>query len=471
MSYVLRPCQVDLIDAGSQAYAKGARRVLMRADTGFGKTVCFAEITRRAFARGKRIIITAHRIEIVQQISRALDGFGVRHGRIQPGHTMTGDPVSVAMVQTLARRLDDVPEPDLLVVDEAHHAVSGTYERVSSRWQRARILGVTATPQRMDGRGLGDAFDAMVQAIPMAELIKLGYLAAYDYLAPPEKSDLSHVGTRAGDYKLDELAAAMDKAVVTGDAVEHYRDHLRGRPAIAFCVSIAHAEHVAAQFQQAGYRAASVDGTLRPDIRARLIASIGDGRLNVLTSCDLISEGTDIPAVAGAVLLRPTKSLGVYLQQVGRVLRPKADGSRAVIVDHVGNVHRHGLPDTPREWTLASRSKKAAAPDMRTCKACFQVFRVAPGWMQEACDDEPECLFAERGGASRPAPQVVDGRLEAMTPERLAELRAKPLREVLTGHETRAELLEIARARGYAPGWAWHVMQERRQRAAGRQAA
>ena len=464
ISIVARDCQVSWINGLSDAFRRH-RRVLGRADTGFGKTVCFAIITSRVAEKGKRVVIVAHRIEIVNQISRALDRMGVRHGRIQTGHTMTADLVQVAMVQTLAKRLHNMPEPDLLVIDEAHHAVAGTWSKVSEGWRTARILGVTATPQRTDGRGLGDAFDTMVEAIPMAELIAGGFLAGYDYLAPPAVADLSAVGTRMGDYKIDELAEAMDKSVITGDAVAHYRDHLQGRPAIAFCVSIAHSEHVAAQFQAAGYRAASVDGKMDSDLRGRRIASIGDGRLQVLTSCDLISEGTDIPAVAGAILLRPTKSVGMFLQQVGRVLRPKADGSRAVILDHVGNVHKHGLPDMPREWSLETRKKKAVTVKTATCKACFQVFAVKPGWAQDPCDDEPGCLFAEREAADKPPLEVVEGSLEAMTAERMAALRAKPLREILTGNETREQLEEIRKARGYAAGWVWHVLNERKSRA------
>jgi DNA repair protein RadD len=464
-SLTLRACQIDLINAGSAAYRSGHRRVLMRADTGFGKTVCFAEITQRAAAKGKRVVITAHRIEIVNQISLALTGMGVRHGRIQPGFTMTADPVQIGMVQTIGKRLDKLAEPDLLVIDEAHHAVAGQWAKVAAAWPNARVLGVTATPQRSDGRGLGDAFDAMVQAIPMADLIAQGYLAAYDYLAPPQQADLSGIGTRMGDYNVDELAEAMDKAVITGDSISHYRDHLQGRPAIAFCVSIAHAEHTAEQFAAAGYRAASVDGKMDGCLRKDRISAIGDGRLQVLTSCDLISEGTDIPAVAGAILLRPTKSVGMFLQQVGRVLRVKADGSRAVILDHVGNVHRHGLPDMPREWTLETRKKKPPAPATKTCKACFQVFAVKPGWMQEPCDDEPGCAFAEREAVSKPALEVVEGSLEVMTAERMAEIKAKPLRELLTGRETRAELDEIRKAKGYKPGWVWRTMQERKHRA------
>jgi DNA repair protein RadD len=459
----LRPKQVGFVGDIRGAF-RCFRRVLGVAPTGFGKTAVFSFITSEVARRGKLIIILAHRVEIVEQISIALDRFGVRHGRIQPGHVMTEDRVQVGMVQTVARRLDRIPEPDLLVIDEAHHAVAGTWKTICEAWTKCLLLGVTATPRRLDGRGLGDAFDTMVIGPSVADLIAEGFLAAYDYLAPPAKVDLSGVGTRMGDYKIDELAGAMDRSVITGDAVSHYRSHLAGRPAIAFCVSIAHAEHVAEQFRQAGFQAASVDGKLDAAIRRDRLAAIGDGRLNVLTSCDLISEGTDIPVVAGAILLRPTKSLSMAVQQVGRVLRVKPDGSRAVILDHVGNVNLHGLPDTPRDWKLDASKKKLESMPTATCKACYQVFAVEKGWRRGPCEDEPGCLFAEREAVGKPELEIVDGTLEAMTPERLAALRSKPLRELLTGNETRAELEEIRKARGYAAGWVWHVLNERKQK-------
>lgn len=445
------------------AFMAGIRRLLFVAATGFGKTFVFAWIARLAAQKGSRVVIVAHRVEIIEQISAALDRMGVRHGCIRPGHSMTDDRIQVAMVQTLSRRLDRVPEPDLLVIDEAHHAVAGTWANVAAAWTRARILGVTATPQRLDGRGLGAAFDRMIVGPQPAELIETGFLAPFDYLAPPQQADLSSITSRAGDFAIDELEDAMDKAVITGDAVSHYQKHLAGRAAIVFCVTVAHAEHVAAQFAAAGIRAAAVDGSMDKATRRDRIAAIGDGRLHILTSCDIISEGTDIPVVAGAILLRPTKSLSMFLQQVGRVLRLKPDGSRAIILDHVGSVHRHGMPDQVRDWSLNTKKRKPKAPGIRTCTTCFRSFAAETARKDAAsCEAEP-CPILAVAAAPKEQPEVVGGELQAMTAERLAHLKAKPLREILTGKESRAELEEIRKAKGYAPGWVWHVMQERRQ--------
>ena len=417
----LRGCQDDLIDAIAAKYSERFRRVVAVASTGFGKTIVFCALAARAMRKGKRVVIVAHRVEIVDQISWALDSFGVRHGRIQTGHSMTDDPIQVCMVITLAKRLDRIPEPDLFIVDECHHAVAASWKTIADAWQTARILGVTATPVRGDGRGLGEAFDAMVEAIPMSELIAAGYLSQYTYLAPPGQVDLSAIKTRMGDFAIDELAEAVDKAVITGDCIEHYRTYLNGRPAIAFAVTIAHAEHIAEQFRAAGFRAASVDGKMDKAERRQRIAAIGNGGLNVLTSCDIVSEGTDIPVVSGALLLRPTKSTGLFLQQVGRVLRPKPDGSAAVILDHVGNVHRHGMPDAPRQWSLDSKKKNQDQPGASTCPKCFRAFQSFPGWKKTAdCNEgQPEgCILnpTESDGENAKAPpEVVAGELKIVT--------------------------------------------------------
>ena len=463
MPVSLRPYQQQLVDEIRASFRRH-RRVLAVSPTGSGKTRVFTHISECAAALGSAATIGAQRIEIVEQISAGLDQLGVRHGRIMPGHSITDDIIQVGMIQTLARRLDQVSEPKLLVVDEAHHAVAGTWAKVASAWSRARQLGVTATPQRLDGRGLGLAFDEMVVGPSVGWLIGEGFLAPYTYLAPPQQADLSGISSRAGDFAIDELEQAMDRATITGDAVSHYQRHLAGRAAIVFCVTVAHAQHVAEQFLAAGIRAASVDGSMEKAVRRDRIAAIGDGRLQVLTSCDIISEGTDIPSVAGAILLRPTKSLSMHLQQVGRVLRPKADGSRAIILDHVGNVHRHGMPDEPRDWSLDARKKKPKAPAIRTCTTCFRSFAALTARIDAAgCEVEP-CPILQV--PARPAVELetIPGELHAVTADDLAHLRAGRLRDVLRGDETMAELQLIAKARHYAPGWAWRVMQERRQR-------
>jgi superfamily II DNA or RNA helicase len=477
MSVVLRDYQEALV-GDIRAAMRAHRRVLAVAPTGAGKTVIFSHIAHGAAAKGKRAVIVAHRREIVDQIGNALSNFGLRYGRIQAGHSQTNDPVQVAMVQTIANRLHRIAEPDLLVVDEAHHAVAGSWSKLAAAWPNAKILGVSATPERLDGQGLGAAFDVLVEGPTTADLIERGFLSDFEYFAPPAAADLSGIATRAGDYAVDQLAAAMDKATVTGDAVEHYRQHLNGRPAIAFCVTVAHAEHVAEQFRQAGFRAASVDGSLDASERARRVSAIGNGGLQVLTSCELISEGFDVPAVSGAILLRRTKSLAMFLQQIGRVLRIKPDGSRAVILDHVGNVNLHGSPKSPRLWSLNAKRRKDREASVRQCKVCFGVW--AAGEKSDCANRaSPECLFTNIAKSTEPfvAPEYVPGVLE-MVSERPAWaggidiLRASgdEWRSLVARARTKEQLMEIARARNYKPQWPYVILKQRMQRGEGRAA-
>jgi len=435
----------------------------------------FSYITTHAAAKANRVIIMAHRSEIVAQISEALDVMGVRHGRIQPGHNMTDDLVHAGMVQTVARRIDLIPAPRFLIIDEAHHAISKSYRDIVSAWPDAKILGVTATPQRLDGRGLGAIFDHMVLGPTPAELIAGGWLAPYTYLAPPSRVDLSGVGKIAGDYITDQLAAAMDRPTITGDAVTHYQQHLPGRPAIAFCVTVEHAEHVAAQFAAAGISAASVDGTMDRATRRDRIQGLAGGKYRVLTSCALISEGLDVPAVAGVIQLRPTQSLSMFLQQIGRAMRPKADRSHAVILDHVGNVGRHGLPDAARNWSLTDKQKKKAHPTQQ-CDVCFRVFAAGPGWKAAAlaeteCEEptDPDCVLRAESQSAPPAPpKQVDGALQVVTstPEwtggcDILSAGGPEWRALLARADTREKLDQIRRARGYKPQWVHFIMSGR----------
>lgn len=505
----LRDYQNDLVTGIRSAFTRSSR-VLAVSPTGSGKTVVFSYVTKGAEAKGNSVILCAHRSEIVDQISKSLDRFGVRHGRIQPRHAMATANCHVAMVQTLGNRLDRIPAPRLLVVDESHHCVSATYSKILEAWPDTKVLGVTATPKRLDGKGLGKWFDEMVIGPTSAELIKGGYLAGYQYLAPPSDLDLDGIKSRAGDFAIDAIAEAVEKSSIMGDAVNHYRDHLNGRPAIAFCVTVAHAQMVAEQFREAGYRAASVDGTMDKETRAERMAGIGNGELQVLTSCELISEGVDIPVVSGAILLRPTQSLAMHLQQVGRVLRPKADGSQAVILDHVGNVKRHGLPDAERMWSLADQ-KKTATPKTVTCDACYKVFSSDnPKWKDTAiCPADPEgkedielltiakrydqagikddrlpeaiayaatsertieCVLIPGAGAPRGLPDAVEGTLQIVTPTpdwaRGANIAADPLSSFMFLAETEDQLKEVARMRRYHPKWVKRVLAAKSESAA-----
>jgi len=461
MTFALRDYQKRDIRRLRAAITAGHGRILYQLPTGGGKTVLMAWMAARAAERGKPTMFIVHRQELLLQASRTFDAMGIDHGLIAPGHTMSRDVIQVASVLTLVRRFDRVVPPDLIVFDEAHHCPSNTWLRVFGRYPGAKAIGLTATPCRLDGRGLDDLFETMVRGPTARDLIDAGFLSDYVVYAPPIGIDLQGVRTRAGDFAKDQLAEAVDRPTITGDAVRHYLRLAQGKRAIAFCVSIDHSKHVAEQFRSVGVRAQHVDGTEDGRRRQRTMDSLATGDVQVLTNVDLISEGLDVPAVEAAILLRPTQSLSLYLQQVGRALRPQP-GKTAIILDHAGNVLRHGLPDDDRDWTLEGRPRKRGRngpePDLqvRQCPRCFACH--APSPRCPCCGYEHEVQGREV--------DHVDGELEQVD---LDALRRQRRREIGRAR-TLEELEAIAEARGYRKGWAWHVYQAR-QRRFGRAAA
>ena len=426
-----------------------SRRVLVVSPTGSGKTVMFSYIASRAAANGKRIGIFAHRVELIEQISASLKSFHVPHGIIAAGaSTNPHARTYVCSAQTYARR-QNMPVFDLIIVDEAHHCTKGsTWNTCLDASPDARVIGVTATPERLDGRGLRETFDAMVIGPTTRTLIDAGRLSDYRLFAP-SGVDLSGVHTVAGDYNRGELSAAADKATVTGDAVKHYRKYLNGAPSAVFCVGIAHAQHVAEQFRSEGFTAAHMDGGMNPIERKRVVDDFRRGALNILTSADLISEGFDCPGMHGAIMLRPTKSLALCLQQVGRALRTCPGKEKATILDHAGNTEHHGLPCSDRDWTLDGRKKAKAAPEASTYRDCKQCFARVP-LTRATC---PEC-----GAVFSAKPrdiQQVEGELaevdlaverkKAVSPERVAQRRARTM-EGLVDLFTRQRAQKLGRA-------------------------
>lgn len=459
-SVVLRPYQEDLIESLRERMRRRIKRVLTVLPTGGGKTVCFSYMSSRAADSGARVYIGVHRDFLLRQTSKALTSFGVRHGIIAPGHVPTPHKVQVISIPTWYRRLKKLPHPDLIIIDEAHHCAAKTWAGVVNYYPEAHLVGFTATPERTDGRGLNQFFHDLVEGPNVDELMDMGFLSRFRLLTPPTKIDLSGISKRGGDYAKNELAEATNTRVITGDAVMHYANQLSGRPAIAFCVTVQHAEDVAAAFREQGWRAASIDGTMNDAQREERLGGLANGGLNILTSCELINEGMDVPEVYGAILLRPTASLSVYLQQVGRTLRPKADGSPAVILDHVGNSETFGPPNLQRAWSLDGREKAAREVDVKQCSTCYRSFPANVKLRDCPEGEKPtNCPMhkAYNEGGGRDAPDVIDGELVEVkiTTEWSDDLCIKtaPLKKLVKKATTRQQLEEIQQARGYKPTW------------------
>jgi superfamily II DNA or RNA helicase len=418
----------------------------------------FSFITASAAAKGNRTLILVHRAELLEQCHRALDSMDVPHGLIAAGLTPERHQLTqVASVQTLIRRFDRVVPPDLIVIDEAHHATAGAWASVVAQYPEARVLGVTATPQRLDGKGLGQVFDDLIRGPEVADLIDQGFLARPIYFAPKTVS-MDGVRTTAGDYNRADIAERMDRPTITGDAVTHYRKYCDGHPCIVFCTGIKHAKHVAAAFNAEGYRFQVIDGTLVKEERARRVLDLSSGTLQGLVSVDIVSEGFDLPCVSTAILLRPTASLSLHLQQIGRVLRPSPGKQRAVILDHVGNCRRHGLAEEVREWSLdgiKKRAKRGPQDDVqstRQCPDCFAVHTPSP-----QC---PQCLHVYE--IKDRIPDVVDGELEELKAREAVRSRK---REQGTA-QTLEDLIKVGKARGMKNpyGWAHNVFKARQRK-------
>lgn len=455
MTITLRPYQAQLLADIRAAFAEGHKRVLAVLSTGGGKTQIIAAVVQAAIAKGNRTLIVAHRAELISQLSATVSSWGVPHGIIAPGYPMTDDLCQVASVQTAARRLDRMAEPALIVVDEAHHAIPGNqWGKLIERWPGAYVLGKTATPCRLSGEGLGQGhggiFETMVLGPTAAWLTNNGFLAEADVYSIP--SNLGKLHKRAGDYDMTEAAASVVN--LHGDAIKHFRLRIGRGTALAFCCTVEHSKRTVADFNAAGIPAASLDGTMAPEERRDILARLRARELKVVSSVGVLGEGLDVPGVNGCIMLRPTASLGLYLQMVGRALRPKPDGSRAIILDHVGNALRHGLPTDEREWSLEGtpKKKREAAVSVRVCPDCFAAMpsgtAICPACGVQQATKQREIVTA-------------DGDLQLIT--RKPERKPRPS----AGAKTYEDLLRIEKERGYKPGWANHVASYRLARRPG----
>lgn len=445
----LRPYQMDLIDKTRRAL-KVHRRVLLQAPTGAGKTALSAFMLKETADRGRRAWFVVHRRELVQQTSETLARFGANHGFIAAGFPPSyRRPITVCSVQTLAKRLDRLNPPDLVIWDEAHHCAAGTWGKVSDFCPNALHVGLTATPERLDGKGLAGMFSALIPGPPVNWLIEQGYLAPYRLWSKPVP-DLADVRVRGADYESDALSSVVDQPHILGDAVAHYRAICPGAQAVAFCVNVQHALNTRDAFRAAGIAAEELDGTIDRGTRQRVVRAFRRGEIQVLTSIDLFGEGFDLPELQAAILLRPTKSLGLYLQQVGRALRASPNKPYAVILDHAGNAMAHGLPDEARDWNLEGRTKRKGALGSKICDNCFAANH--PG---AACCVACGAPFARE--TIQRDPVLVDGVLVEVDPALLAAKR----RAEIAAAKDRAALEAVAAARGYRAGWVDHILRAR----------
>jgi superfamily II DNA or RNA helicase len=484
----LRDYQQAGVDGIRAAFRRGDMPVLFVLSTGAGKTYTFSYIAASSAEKGNPVIIIVHRKELLLQASQALTNLGIAHGMISPH--FTADPrqnVQVASVDTLLIRLKKhFANPNsksawllkfkLCIFDEAHHVVA------ANKWGRAwdqlgqpAMLGVTATPVRGDGKGLGDhcggVFKEMVIGPSIVVLIGRGMLLNPIVYTSLETPDLDGLKTNSeGDYNLADLAQRVDKPRITGSAVKQYTKICPGARAIVFCASIAHARHVVEQFNAAGYRFALLVGqpemsdAERTDVNKRLRRGELDGACTV----DLVSEGYDLPDLACCIMLRPTASEALFLQQVGRVMRPSDGKVSCWLLDHVGNVgsiqdgefkRKHGMPNEEREWTLDGKAKGKGKKkvekviDVFQCPKCYLAHMPEPTC--PGCGHVYEIKTRQL--------EEVDGELHQLTPEMAEAIKRDKKVEVGKAREM-DDLLRIEKERGYKKGWAKHTFESRKRK-------
>lgn len=450
----LRPYQIDMIDR-TRAALKTHRSVLLQAPTGAGKTALSAFMTGTAVNRGLRTLFICHRVELVDQTGATFDKVGIAHAFCAAGRRFNAfAPALICGIDTLKHRLQYVGKRDLIIWDEAHHTAAAGWRKVREHFPDAYHIGLTATPERLDGKGLDDLYQTMVPGPSVRSLIDDGYLCGYRAFAPSTPS-MASVKKVMGDYHKGQLEEVMDGPTVTGDAIKHYRKFADGKRAVVFCVSVKHSEHVAQRFRDAGIVAVSLDGTSDKTDRKRALDAFRRGEVKVLCNVDLFGEGFDLPAIEAAILLRPTQSLALYLQQVGRALRPSPGKDRAIVLDHAGNIAEHGLPDDEREWSLAGRKarpKTDVTERIRQCSACYAVHEPAP-----VC---PHCGFVYPTGKKAREVEEKDGELQEVDVD---EFRRDRTREQGMA-KSLEDLVKLATARGYKSPerWAAHVFTARR---------
>lgn len=367
---ILRPYQDDVIAKYETAVVNGIKRIIIVAPTGSGKTIVASELIKRAVAQSKRIVFIAHRDELLTQARDKLKAFDIDGaGIIKSGRDKDARPqslVQIAGIQTLHARAVraktmELPPADILIIDEAHHVRARTYQTIVDAYPNAVVIGLTATPCRGDGRGLGNVFDTMIECPQIGKLITLGHLVKLKIFAPAPP-DLRGVETAStGDYVINQLSSWMNTDPLVGDIVEHWLRHAQRRRTVIFAVDIAHSVHITNELIKSGVKAEHIDGSTLQADREAIIARLTSGETEVVSNVGIFTEGFDLPDIGCIVLARPTKSLGLFRQMVGRGLRPAEGKTDVIILDHSGGVHRHGRPDDSIEWTL-HQDQKASNP-------------------------------------------------------------------------------------------------------------
>jgi superfamily II DNA or RNA helicase len=485
----LRPYQLEGVEHVRDLIRAQKRRVLMVAATGAGKTVVFAHVIASAVGRGKRALVVAHRREIISQTYRKLVDAGLAHEQV--GVVLAGvgtgkakrlwdesdvwkaharrrpvAPVQLGSIDTIRARgyAAMSPPPDLIVIDEAHRAMSKSYQDLVAAYPGAVVLGFTATPERGDGEPLNQMFDELVVVASPAQLMATiddetgrPYLVRPRVFTVPVGSlpDLSGVKLRGGDYDERQLAGACDTGVLVGDIVGHWQRRAEGMRTVAFAVSVEHSRHITRRFVEAGVAAEHLDGETPTVEREAILRRLASGETRVVSNCAVLTEGWDQPIVGCCILARPTRSPGLYLQCAGRVLRPHAEKPFVLILDHAGCCVDHGLPQDEREYSLEGRKRRKRVETAKVCPnpECLTVLPLG-------CRVCPECGL-ELPVRERPPPPT-EGSGELVEADLGVDVRAVRAWDKLVAAWKDGNARKMAAGRHPAkPGWLYYAWREK----------
>ncbi|WP_222704688.1 DEAD/DEAH box helicase [Anaerosalibacter massiliensis] len=431
----LRPYQKDLLNKTRQAYLQGYKSPCIVSPCGSGKTVIMGEMARKAAEKKNRVLFLVHRKELKDQTIDTLKWWGVDMNYIEVG-----------MVQTIVRRLEKTIPPKLIITDENHHSLAKSYKKVYDYFPNARLVGFTATPVRLNGGGLGEVNDILIEGPTVTELIEWGNLAPFKYYAP-EVIDTSKLKIRRGEYVAKDVEDLFQSRAIWGDVISHYKKLSPGEQAICYCSSIKQSKEMAEQFNKVGIKARHIDGETPKPEREAVIEYFRQGKILIICNVDLISEGFDVPDCNTAILLRPTQSLGLFIQQSMRPMRYKP-GKTAIIIDHVGNVGRFGTPDMEREWKLdpkkgSNNTKVEEENPVKQCPECFYTVERST----EIC---PECGY-KFGQEEKEVEQVESELVEIGSFDGFTTDYREP-----KDCKNMGELYSLAKNKGYKPGWAYY---------------
>ena len=444
----LRDYQTDIFDKSIEAFRDGAKGICCVLPCRSGKSYIMARMIKGA--KGN-VLVLAHRHTLINQHKELLESLGV-----------LTDKVRVESVFTEASRLGRYApnEVDLIIIDEAHLSEAASYRKVCNYYNCRRVL-FTATPARLDGKPLTLA-DTLITGITADELIRMGAISDYDYYAPDLNLDIENVDMVAGEYNNGQLTELMCQSAIYGDVLKYYRQLGENRQAIAYCTSVKHSEQTAKMFCDNGIAAISIDGSMSQKERNKRMELFKVGKVQILCNCNLISEGVTLPNASVALLLRPTMSLPLFIQQACRVLTP-VPHKKAVIIDFVNNVQKHGMPTEAHSWSLTQtvEPRKEFNGDgtlsIRQCENCFKCFKTAP-----VC---PYCghTYKVTGRELKTIRDIELKKIEAIQKEE-QEKQKKAARMEQGNCKSYQELYDLARKRGYKnpAGWAYFIMKGRR---------